>query len=120
MRQNDCCQDTWGHVPLVPQPFLLGPCLRLSVGSYPAGRDPLRLVLRLAHRRQQLDAGILQLVVDDHVIKKLPVLRLHLPSCFFHLLEVFILMEETESQISASLSNKHVHFSLFHLSASSF
>lgn len=85
-----------GVTSLCPPP---GPRLRLSVSSYPAGRDPLRLVLRLAHRRQQLDAGVLQLVVDDHVIEELPVLRLHLPSCFFHLLEVFILTEEeTESE----------------------
>lgn len=79
------------------------PPLRLGVGSYPAGRDPLRLVLHLAHRRQQLDAGVLQLVVDDHMVKELPVLRLDLPGRFFHLLEVFILVEETESQIPASL-----------------
>lgn len=80
---------------------LLGPLfLRRGSGSYPAGRDPLRLVLRPAHRRQQLDAGVLQLVVDDHVVKELPVLRLHLPDCFLHLLEVFILMEETKSESS--------------------
>lgn len=71
---------------------------RLGTGSYPAGRDPLRLVLRPAHRRQQLDARVLQLVVDNHVVEELPVLRLHLPGCFLHLLEVFVLAEERESQ----------------------
>lgn len=30
--------------------------LHLCTGSDPAGGDPLRLVLRFAHRRQQLDA----------------------------------------------------------------
>lgn len=64
-------------------------------GSYPAGGDPLRLVLRLPHRRQQLDAGVLQLIVDDHVVEELTEVRLDLPGGFFHLLEVFILSEET-------------------------
>lgn len=68
-------------------------------GSYPAGRDPLRLVLRLRHRRQQLDAGVLQLIVDDHMVEELTVLRLDLTGRLFHLLEVFVLVEETKVRL---------------------
>lgn len=69
---------------------------RLSGGSYPAGWDPLGLVLRLIHRRQQLRAGFLQLLVDDHMIKELTVLRLNLTGRFFNLQEVFFLFTETK------------------------
>lgn len=83
-------------VPSLLPPLLLRPVLGLGGGSYPAGGDPLRLVLRLPHRRQQLDAGVLQLIVDEYVVKELPEVRLHLPGGVFHLLEVFVLMGGTK------------------------
>lgn len=72
--------------------FLL--LLGLGGGSYPAGRNPLRLVLRLLHSRQQLHAGVLQVIVDDHMIKELPIVSLYLPCSFLHLLEVLVLVEK--------------------------
>lgn len=89
-----------GFTSLSSPRFLLLACppSRLG-GSYPAGRDPLRLVLRLRHRRQQLDAGVLQLIVDDHVVEELTVLRLDLTGGLFHLLEVFVLVEETKVRL---------------------
>lgn len=76
-------------------PDVLSSTLLLGLwrGSNPAGRDPLWLVLRPHHCCQQLNAGVLQLIVDDHMIKELPVVWLNLPCCFLHLLEVFILMK---------------------------
>lgn len=97
IREIDCCHDNRGHISLVPlSPSPPPPPLRLGGGSYPAGRHPLRLVLRLPHRRQQLDAGVLQLVVDDHVVKQVPEVGLDLPGSFLHLLEVFILLEKSD------------------------
>lgn len=75
---------------------------QLGVGSDPAAGDPLRFVLRLVHHRQQLDARVLQLVIDHHVIKELPVLRLDLLSCCLHLLEVFILRVEAGTSLNYS------------------
>lgn len=71
---------------------------QLGAGSDPAAGDPLRLFLRLVHHRQQLDARVLQLVIDHHVIKELPVLSLHLLGCCFHLLEVFVLRVEAPTR----------------------
>lgn len=79
----------WSPLPPPPPPPLR------AGGSYPAGGDPLRLVLRLPHRRQHLDARVLQLVVNDHMVKELAELRLDLTGGFFNLLEVFILLEDT-------------------------
>lgn len=80
-----CCCIGW-------RVLLQAPSSRFGGGPDPVGRDPLGLVLRLPDRRQQLDTGILQLIVDQDVIKELPVLRLDLTRCIFHLLEIFILV----------------------------
>lgn len=79
------------------RPLLRTP-LQVGVGSNPAGRDPLRLVLCPVYGREQLDAGVLQLVVDDHMVEELPVLTLDLTRRFLRLLKVLILVEEQEHQ----------------------
>lgn len=60
----------------------------------PADRGPLWLLLGLLDEGEELHAGVVQVLVHQNTIKKVPVSDLHQPRCLLQLHKVVVLRVE--------------------------